>query len=520
MVLVNRINMLTPLSLRACGLWLVVMTLGVAGCQSYEPRPLDLEGHVARWHARNVDIEPVAEYARRILEFDRNGSGRPASAPPVLGSEFDATDGLNLHEAQAVALYFNPQLRAARLEAKVPLVGAMEAGRWDDPQLGLSVLSILDKGTGDRFKLQPPMLEGLTAGGLDIKPAGIRKVEGDREEDPWIVGVGLDLTIPLSGRLAVQKRKAWAEYELAWRKVAIQEWALLERLCARWAQWSAKQKRIDLIKQYLELLDQVLRTAEQLARTGELRPVDARVLSIEQAVRRSGMIALQADMENDRLELLAMLGLEPSAPFELTPDLRVPEVEVGPEDRSAALLATHPRVLAARARYQAAEEHLHLEIRKQYPDLSIGPKYGFEDGLSRLGLGLGVPLPLWNRNRQAIAEAFAARDVAQAQAELVYEEAAGRLARLEARLAAVRRHRVTLEQDVAPLVDRQIQETRGLIELGEVDVLLLRDALQDSLEAKLALVEVTLSEALLASELNSILQPRWMVQGELEEEKP
>ena len=59
---------------------------------------------------------------------------------------------------------------------------------------------------------------------------------------------------------------------------------------------------------------------------------------------------------------------------------------------------------------QCAEAALDAEIRRQYPDLKLGPAYANEEGLDRLGFTAGLTVPLWNRNRKNIAEATGVRD--------------------------------------------------------------------------------------------------------------
>ncbi len=73
------------------------------------------------------------------------------------------------------------------------------------------------------------------------------------------------------------------------------------------------------------------------------------------------------------------------------------------------------------AEYEVAERTFELEIRKQYPDLQIGPGYGLEDGQDQVLMGLSLPLPVLNANRQAIARAEANRSVARASVEAALE---------------------------------------------------------------------------------------------------
>src|SRR5688572_284171 len=93
----------------------------LVACQRYSPAPLDLAGHHAAVAARDPSATDVIAYARRL------------GAPPEGAAKYDPSDGLSLAEGEVVALFFNPQLRLARLKADVPRVGAAEAGRWEDP---------------------------------------------------------------------------------------------------------------------------------------------------------------------------------------------------------------------------------------------------------------------------------------------------------------------------------------------------------------------------------------------------
>ena len=51
------------------------------------------------------------------------------------------------------------------------------------------------------------------------------------------------------------------------------------------------------------------------------------------------------------------------------------------------------------------ELELDREIRRQYPELSLGPAYTREDGYNRIGVTGSLTLPFWNRNRVGIATA-------------------------------------------------------------------------------------------------------------------
>jgi cobalt-zinc-cadmium efflux system outer membrane protein len=71
-------------------------------------------------------------------------------------------------------------------------------------------------------------------------------------------------------------------------------------------------------------------------------------------------------------------------------------------------------VLASLAEYEASQKALQLEVRQQYPDISLGPGYQLDQTDSKWTLALAVTLPLLNHNQGPIAEAIARREEAGA----------------------------------------------------------------------------------------------------------
>jgi hypothetical protein len=470
---------------------------GVTGCQSYQRKPLDLAGHADRWAQRPLDVESIEQYAATLA----NSSEQRAS--------FDSSDGLSLHEAQAVALHFNPQLRLVRATAEVPLASAKEAGWWPDARFEAELLRFVDRGDKTRFKIDGPSINGINAGGLETTPLGLRRVDGDFIDDPWIVGAGLSITIPISGRLAVEKNLRWSQYSAGWRRILVREWELVTELRNAWLDWSSSVERLKVTREYVTQLETIAGMTEPLVSAGEMQPTEGRLLRIELARRRTTVLSFEHEEEQKRLALLALMGLAPNSPISLHPELSIDGSSLRVENRRGRLIENHPLVKSAEAEYETAEQQLRLEIRRQYPDLSIGPSYSFEEGFSRFGLGFGLPIPLWNRNRQAIAEAFAAREAARVRAEAVVETVLSSLALIESRLDHASRRRAALLQNVAPLVEKQVEDSRTLLNLGEIDVLLLRDALTGSLDTKLELLGATLDEGRATNDLLQMLKPQW-----------
>jgi outer membrane protein TolC len=441
------------------GIALALAAGAVAGCESYTARPLDLAAHSEAWGARSPADEGVAAFAARLAREESEAGGA-----------FDVSDGLSLREGEAVALFFNPGLRLARLRAEGARASAEFAGLWEDPELGVDAERIIES-----------------------------------VPEPWVVGATVGITIPISGRLGVEKARAGAAHLAELRRVEAEEWATRQALRAAWLEWSAQRRRVELGADLLGRLEGIVSIAERLGAEGELSRTEARLFRIERSMRSSEQRAAEARDRELVLALKALMGLAPGAPLELIPEALA--AGEGTAGGAGELGARNPALAALRAEHTVAEETLRLAIREQYPDVTIGPGFGVDEGEERVLLGVSLPVPLWNRNRRAIAEARAGRDLARAAFETEYERLAGAVAAAEAQREAARAQREALEADLVPMVEEQDAENVRIAELGEVDTLLLLESLTRLHETKAALIDARLAEALAAARLAGLIGP-------------
>jgi len=450
--------------------WLIVSVVSAcAGCTSYEPQPLGLSEHAEAWERRGLADLDEQTVERFYADLRRRPAARDAASP----AEFDVRDGVTLAEAEALALALNRDLRVARSRAAEATAGAEQAGRWDDPHLEADLVRVVES-----------------------------------VPHPWLGGFGIGFTIPLSGRLEAAEALAWARSHASWGAVAEDEHALLVAVGRSWRDLAAARQRRALLDDYIQRVTLLAGRADQLANAGELSPVNARVLRMDIAER--SLMADETSAEIARLEtqLRSRLGLAPSADVTFIAESFRGATE-DHVDSTRELLLDHPRMITARARYEAAEQSLRREVRKQYPDLTIGPVYENEEGQSRIGLTAGIPVPLLNRNRRGIAEAAARRDTARVEAEAAYEALASDVAEHQRRRDAAQHRLTRLRHDIAPLVDEQLGDIARLIELGEANILIIHDALERSINVKLAVLDAAVDAAHAEAAVHAALTPRW-----------
>jgi outer membrane protein, heavy metal efflux system len=438
------------------------LILTLSGCKAYEPRALDLDRTQREYLLRALDGPVVEQF---------HEAGRPASAPDAT---LDLADGITLAEAEAIALVFNRGLRAARLAAGVTQASAENAGLWQDPTLGV-----------DFSKIVSGASQGLDA----------------------IVSVGF--TLPVSGRLDLERQRLGAEHAAELARVAALEWETVAALRRAWTERAGIAREAEATRDVLHRVEQVTAIVDRMESAGELARIEARLFRIEDAKLRSRLAALESELSRATHAVEAMLDLPPAAGRFFTGEF-ASSPRLGADGRDAALAAirdTNPAVLRARAEHEVAERTLEEEIRKQWPDLVLSPGYGDDQGDRKFVLGVGVALPLLNGNRAGIAVAEAAREAARWRAESELQRVLGALLAAEERLAQSVARRESLERTLVPLVEAQYEETRAVARLGEVKTLVLLESLKQQLEARSEMIAARRDEALAAIDIEELLGP-------------
>jgi cobalt-zinc-cadmium efflux system outer membrane protein len=440
---------------------ILALSLSVSGCRSYERRSIDLAAH------RDAFL---------------TGATIPDEAAAALTSA-ESESRVGVTAAEEVALLLNPQLRLARWQAGVARASADNAGLWDDPTIGIDLSKLL---------------EGPSQG--------------------WEVLGSVGLTIPLSGRLSLERDAAQSLTEVERARIAALEWETRSAVREAYFTWCGAYAACVEERAFSERLARILTLVETLAARGELARVEARLFQIEEVEAAGKLAELEAAVARARVELLRVIGLAPTAKVEFDPSAFASEekshdaqaADAGSVAESAPVehFGRHPSIALAEAEYEAAERALALEVAKQYPDLQIGPGYGEQDGDRQFVLGLGIALPILNANRQGIAESEAQREVARVAAEIAVESLVAARSAAEIDLAAARARRVVLVEGVLPLVEAQAGELRHLAELGgEVDALILLDSLKRGRDARLAIVEATRELRLAESRATTLRGP-------------
>lgn len=429
---------------------LVLIAVALCSCQHIPPQPLDIAAVRADLNTRLDRLADIEDYATSLSS---------ESNQQVL--DFNVDDSITLHEATLIALWYNGEARLVREEVWHALERARLAGLIDDPALSIVA-----------GETQEDTITGI--------------------EKSLVLGGALSITIPVSGRRGATRTLRDTEFRTALLAAEETEWRATNQLRDAWFQWSATTEHITVLVSHLDWLNSVVTLTSDLAISGELDGIQAQFFAIEYSRLQASLTDLRSQAAIERLKCLSIMGLHPDADVRLMPEL---------SDRPAAsdsstIPDTHPTLERLQTEYQVAEDALRLEIRKQYPDITITPGITDEESETEIRLGLGIPIPVWNANRLGIQEAIGHRHDAKIRVENGILRLTTELAIARQRLESSQQQWDHLAGETAGLIRKQVDQVQRLLDAGELDFLLLSGVLNQSLSLKRELIDVQLRRQL------------------------
>lgn len=380
----------------------------------------------------------------------------------------EMSDGMRRADARELAKMFHPDARLARRRAGVTEANRDHAGAWADPQLQTQLQRILETVPHE-----------------------------------WVAQVQLGFTIPINGRLQKQRELADRRNDEA----LLSAWATEQRVAndvdGAWVNWSAAQQRVALFAQTCDNLEQLAELALALVDTGSLSRPGARVFTLEHRQQIAHRDMAIANEQAARLEILRRIGLHPDTEVGLQEDLNMQPFIADTKARRAALPKS-PRLIAQQLKHQTAEANLHLQVRMQWPDLQLGPIYQEEDAQPRPGISLNLPLPIFTGNDPAIAQATAQRELTAEALRTALEQLLQELAIAEVRHTASAKQAAQF-RELIDSVNQQIEDSRNLASAGQLNPMLMLDALLRAHNVQMQAIDADATAARATITINTLL---------------
>ena len=403
----------------------VLATTLLAGCATrrYQPAPIVASTSAESFQSRSLADTALQSYIERTL-------GHPIAPWPPQAWDFRA---LSL-----AAMYFNPALSTARARLEEAQAAVVTAGARPNPTISIA--------------------PGVPS--------------------PYLLSLDFVVPIETAGKRvhriqSARSLNAAMEFDLAdsaWRIRSGVRSALLNYLLA--------SRSMSLIQIEEQVRTENVRLLEQRLSVGEIPRPDVDLARISLSQTRLAISEAEGQVGEARAALAASIGIPESGlrDFDFSwPDIETPPStdSLSPAEIQRYAVLNRLDIRRALAQYAAAEADLQLEIAKQYPDISLGPGYTYEERNNFFTIGFSTALPIFNRNQGSIAEAEARRKEAGAT---FLEKQAQVLAEGERALAlysAALKEYAEADQSLRTLQETQQQAMQKAVRAGEEDALAL-----------------------------------------------
>lgn len=428
---------------RRSALIVVIGGLGLVGCATYHPAPLQAD---ARAVLPSPDLAGLVAAASTF----RHPRLRPVA--------IDLTKPLTPDALGLIAVLSNPDLKAARAKANVADAQVFAAGLLPDPSITL---------------------------GFD------KLLSGPDSIDPMIGQIAFDLnalrtrSATLAGQSAARDQ---VRLDLAW-----QEWqtAGQARLLASRIGGLEQIKAISL--QSRGSADQMLGRVLQAAARGDVKADEVEIRRIAAADAADKARQAERDLNAARLDLNKLLGLQPQAQLRIATPVS-PRDTLDAEVLFAQARAERLDLVALERGYQSQEAGVRKAILDQFPNLQLTISRARDATNNQtIGPSVNFTLPLWNRNRGGIRVAEATRAQLQAEYAARLFTARADIAALVAGIETARRQRSEIAAQVGPL-EEIVQATEAAAGHGDVAQATAQAARQSLNDKRLTLA--TLDQAL------------------------
>ncbi len=398
----------------------------VAACVSYAPRPLEPQANGRALAERSLDTAGVHQFVERSL-------GRTVEPWPPPSWPLDVLT--------AAAFELNPQIAVARAEYDTARAAIRTAGEIPNPTASASV----------QYKPSDPQLS------------------------PWVTNYGIDLPIEFPGKRRARIASATHAANAALARVSSTAWDVRSRVRARAVDLWAARQREDVLQRELTIEKDIVEIFTTRVRYGEAAQPDLSRARIALGQTTLLLRDIERAAAEARTGVATAIGIPESALGTRAIAFSTASPPAVTDALRDAALVGRADIHAALEDYAATDEALRLEIARQYPDLHIGPGFGWDQGTRTWTVALSAELPILNQHRGPIAEASARRDGAAARFTALQSSVIGAFDTSRIGLAAAEQKLADANTLVAS--QRAAADTvRKQFEAGEVDRLALRSA--------------------------------------------
>lgn len=399
----------------------------LVGCASYTAKPIQPDATAAGLEQRTLSDPTLGRFIADVL---------PDRASDASSATWD------LSTLTLAALYFHPEMEVSRSKLALARAGVKTARQTPNPTLSF----------------QPGQYPALI------------------DASAWTIGFIVNFILETAGKREKRIEVARNLVEAARRDVATATWQVRGGVRSALLDLWAAERRRALVERRQTAQMQIVVLLEGRFAAGDASALDVARERINLSQARLALRDSERQAADARARLASAVGVPVRALESVSLSLgtfdnplSVPEgTELASNSLRRRALQERTDVLGLLAEYDAAQAGVRLQIAKQYPDITLGPSYTYDQGFDLYSLSLSVELPIFNQNQGPIAEAEARRKEAGArfvalQAKVISEIDRARAAYLAALRTVATADTLLRDQE------RQRQRIERGYRLGETD---------------------------------------------------
>jgi outer membrane protein, heavy metal efflux system len=383
----------------------------------------------------------------------------------------DVARGIGPDDAAAIALYSNPALRAIRDRRGLAAAQVIQAGILPNPV----VLYARDFVTG-----------GNTVG----------TVTAYNFTAAWEVTA----LIPyLPKQTAARRNFQSVDLDVAWQEwqIAVNARTAVYRVLGLDAQVTQAREATEGLQQSADAMRQAVDAHEKTV-------LDLAAAESASQDSRATMLALEQELEKQRLGLNKILGAEPETKVAIRADLTLPtRLSAPPQRELIADVESHRLdLLGLRQGLESQDATVRAAVLAQFPKMSVAfAKASDTTNVHTTGFNLSVDVPIFDRNQGVIATERAMRQRLRDEYNQRVFEAHSDIATAITDIHSLGRQIAAAEQAL-PLLEKLVASAQAAVEQHNADVLSYYTARNNLLQKRIQLIK--LQEQLL--EANTALE--------------
>lgn len=402
-------------------------TAVLAACASYTAKPIEPAVTATALEQRTLTDPTLARFIADVLP-DR------AAGP--------STSTWDLSTLTLAALYFHPEMEVSRAKLALARAGVKTARQTPNPTLSF----------------QPGQYPALI------------------DASAWTIGFIVNFVLETAGKREKRIEGARNLVEAARQDVVTAAWQVRGGVRSALLDLWAAERRRALVERRQSAQMQIVTLLEGRFTAGDASALDVARERINLSQASLALRDSDRQAADARARLASATGVPVRALEAVTLSLGTFDNPVGvPEGTELAANSLRRRALQERtdvlgllAEYEASQSNVRLQIAKQFPDVTLGPSYTYDQGFDLYSISLNVELPIFNQNQGPIAEAEARRKEASARFVSLQARIIGEIDRARAGyLAAVRT--VATADVMLRDQERQRQQVERAFRLGETD---------------------------------------------------